>query len=154
MNMLKVRTISLAILLSLVATTMVAQDHRFNPMKFKADLESFITVQACLTPAEAAKFFPLYDEMNNKQRPLYGKIMELKMMKPADEEACRKAIAEIDRLELEIKQIQANYHARFLTVIPASKLYDVIKAEGRFHRQAMKNAARPRPRPPFPPRHR
>ena len=140
-----------------VASTLSAQEHqRFDPMKFKADLESFITVQACLTPAEAAKFFPLYDEMNNKQRPLYGKIMELKMMKPSDEEACRKAIAEIDRLELEIKQIQSNYHARFLTVIPASKLYDVIKAEGRFHRQAMKNAAKPRqrPRPPFPPKNR
>lgn len=117
---------------------------RFNPAKFKADLQQFITLEACLTPHEAAAFFPLYDEMNNKQRVLYDKIRELKRMKPVDEERCKKAIIEIDQLEIEIKQLQSNYHARFLGILSASKLYDVIKAEGKFHRQAMRNAARPR----------
>ena len=116
---------------------------KFNPDKFRADLEKFITVEACLTPAEAAKFFPLYEEMNKKQRALFRQMRELQRMKPADEEACKKAIAESDRIELEMKQIQSNYHTRFLTIIPASKLYDVIRAEERFHRQAVKNAARP-----------
>lgn len=116
---------------------------RFDPAKFRAELEKFITVEACLTPTEAAKFFPLYEEMNKKQRALFRQMRELQRMKPADEEACRQAIAESDRIELEMKQLQANYHTRFLTIIPASKLYDVIRAEGRFHRQAVKNAARP-----------
>lgn len=116
---------------------------KFDPAKLRAELEKFITVEACLTPTEAAKFFPLYEEMNKKQRALFRQMRELQRMKPADEEACRKAIAESDRIELEMKQLQANYHTRFLTIIPASKLYDVIRAEGRFHRQAVKNAARP-----------
>ena len=133
---------SIAALLAILMTVpMVAQDrHGFNPEKFKADLEKFITVEACLTPAEAAKFFPLYDEMNAKQRSLFGKMRELKRMKPADEESCRRVISDIDRLELEIKQVQA--------VISATKLFDVIRAEGKFHREAVKNAAkRPRFRP-------
>ena len=132
-------------LLVLVALPLSAQGPmKFNPEKFKADLQQFITLEACLTPHEAAAFFPLYDELNNKQRVLYDKIRELKRMKPVDEERCKKAIVEIDQLEIEIKQLQSNYHARFLGILPASKLYDVIKAEGKFHRQAMRNAARPR----------
>ena len=132
-------------LLILVALPLSAQGPmKFNPEKFKADLQQFITLEACLTPHEAAAFFPLYDELNNKQRVLYDKIRELKRMKPVDEERCKKAIVEIDQLEIEIKQLQSNYHARFLGILPASKLYDVIKAEGKFHRQAMRNAARPR----------
>ena len=111
--------------LMLTCTAWAQGMQRFNPDKFRADLEKFITVEACLTPAEAAKFFPLYEEMNKKQRALFRQMRELQRM----------------------KQIQANYHTRFLTIISASKLYDVIRAEGKFHRQAVKNAARP---PHFP----
>ena len=32
----------------------------FNPKRFQAELEQFITTNACLTPREAAKFFPVY----------------------------------------------------------------------------------------------
>lgn len=134
----------LMMLFAVASLNVAAQGHnRFNPAKFKADLEKFITVEACLTPREAAAFFPLYDEMNNKQRVLYDKMRELRRMKPIDEERCKKVIAEIDQLEIEIKQLQSNYHARFLSVISASKLFDVIKAESKFHRQAMRNAANP-----------
>ncbi|MBO4820053.1 MAG: hypothetical protein J5548_01120 [Prevotella sp.] len=134
----------LMMLLAVASLNVAAQGHnRFNPAKFKADLERFITVEACLTPREAAAFFPLYDEMNNKQRVLYDKMRELRRMKPIDEERCKKVIAEIDQLEIEIKQLQSNYHARFLSIISASKLFDVIKAESKFHRQAMRNAANP-----------
>lgn len=145
MNKLKHASLWLVILLfTMVTLPLSAQGPmKFNPAKFKADLQQFITIEACLTPHEAAAFFPLYDEMNNKQRVLYDKIRELKRMKPADEERCKKAIIEIDQLEIEIKQLQSNYHARFLGILPASKLYDVIKAESKFHRQAMRNAARP-----------
>ena len=141
-KLLKIQLVT--ILLAMASLNVAAQGHnRFNPAKFKADLEKFITVEACLTPREAAAFFPLYNELNNKQRVLYDKIRELRRMKPADEERCKKVIAEIDQLEIEIKQLQSNYNARFLSVISASKLFDVIKAESKFHRQAMRNAANP-----------
>lgn len=141
-KLLKIQLVT--ILLAMASLNVAAQGHnRFNPAKFKADLEKFITVEACLTPREAAAFFPLYNELNNKQRVLYDKIRELRRMKPADEERCKKVIAEIDQLEIEIKQLQSNYHTRFLAIIPASKLFDVIRAENKFHRQAMRNAASP-----------
>lgn len=115
-----------------------AQGRPFDPAKFQADLERFITVEACLTPSEAAAFFPVYREMLRKQRALYDNMREGRHIKPDTEESAKKAIAEMDWIEIEIKQLQANYHSRFLTIIPARKLYNVIKAEGKFHRMAMK----------------
>ena len=50
-------------------------------------------------------------------------------------------LSQMDQLELEMKQLQMNYHARFLTVISAGKLFDVITAEEKFHRQAVRKAA-------------
>ncbi len=128
------------ILLMTIASLSVtyAQGRPFDPAKFQADLERFITVEACLTPSEAAAFFPVYREMLRKQRALYDNMREGRHIKPDTEESAKKAIAEMDRIEIEIKQLQANYHSRFLTIIPARKLYNVIKAEGKFHRMAMK----------------
>ena len=143
--MKNIEKIGLVLLLMIMSAGNVAAQGRggFDPARFRAELHQFITVEACLTPSEAAAFFPLYDQLNQKQRELYDQIRELKRVKPADEARCKKVIAEIDRLELEIKQLQATYHTKFLAVIPASKLYDVINAEGKFHRRAMRNAARP-----------
>ena len=118
--------------------SMSAQEQKFSPEKFDADLQGFITSQAKLTPQEATKFFPIYKEMQGKQRALYEKQRILGMQRPHDESSCLKAIRERDALDLELKRIQQNYHEKFLEIIPASKLYDVIKAEDRFHRRMIR----------------
>ena len=133
----------LAFCLSLCVADAQGMKH-FDPAKFQADLEQFITVEACLTPSEAAAFFPLYREMTRKQRALYEQMREDRRVNPDSEEAAKQAISEHDRIEIEIKQLQANYHARFIGIITARKLYKVIKAEGKFHRMAMKRAVPPR----------
>lgn len=114
------------------------QPPKFSPEKFQADLEQFITKEACLTPREAAKFFPIYKEMQAKQRSVYERQRQLGWGKPADEKGCEKAIRQRDEYDLELKRIQQTYHNKFLSVIPASKLYDVLKAEDRFHRQMLR----------------
>ncbi len=114
---------------------------QFNPAKFKADLEKFITNEAGLSAGEAAAFFPIYHEMGEKQRVLYNKIRTTKFSKPSGEKEYKKAISDMDRYELEIKQIQSNYHNKALKIISAEKLYNVIRAEEKFHRQAMRKAA-------------
>ena len=53
------------ILLSLVAFAQPPQPPRFNPAKFEADMEQFITTEVGLTPMEASRFFPLFREMQN-----------------------------------------------------------------------------------------
>lgn len=107
----------------------------FNPAKFEADLEQFITVNACLSPSQAASFFPVYRQMIKKQRALFDEMRRLRMTNPKDNEACEEAIRKQDELDIQIKQLQQEYHGRFLMMLPANKVLSIIKAEEKFHRQ-------------------
>lgn len=109
----------------------------FNPAKFEADLEQFITVNACLSPSQAASFFPVYRQMK-KQRALFEEMRRLRMINPKDNEACEEAIRKQDELDIQIKQLQQEYHGRFLMMLPANKVLSIIKAEEKFHRQIFK----------------
>ena len=118
------------------------QQQRFSPERFEAQLQDYITKEAKLTPQEAAKFFPVYKEMQEKQRVVFERQRDLAKTKPADEEGCMKVIKESDEIELELKRIQQTYHGKFLKQLPASKVYDILKAEQRFLRRTMKNWGR------------
>ena len=107
----------------------------FNPAKFEADLEQFITVNACLSPSQAASFFPVYRQMMKKQRALFDEMRRLRMINPKDNEACEEAIRKQDELDIQIKQLQQEYHGRYLMMLPANKVLSIIKAEEKFHRQ-------------------
>ena len=138
---------TLLIVALLMAVTAGAQQPRgqqpkFSPEKFRIEMEQFITQEACLTPQEAAAFFPIFNEMNHKLRLVYERQRQQGRIKPADEKGCRDAIKKRDELDVELKQIQQNYHNKMLNVIPASKLYDVINAEERFHRRELRRWTR------------
>lgn len=113
----------------------------FSPDEFQAQLEQFITRAACLTPKEASEFFPLYNEMMRKQRALHNEMRNCKRIKPADEAECKRCVEKMDKIDIDMKQIQRRYHDKFLQILPAGKVYDVIKAEDKFYRQAFKRAA-------------
>ena len=110
----------------------------FNPAKFEADLEQFITVNACLSPSQAASFFPVYRQMMKKQRALFDEMRRLRMINPKDNEACEEAIRKQDELDIQIKQLQQEYHGRNLMMLPANNVLSIIKAEEKFHRQIFK----------------
>ena len=123
---------------SMLFTVCMAQEKKFSPEKFDAEMTAYITKQAKLTDEEASKFFPLLREMHKKQRCLFKKKRDMGKEKPANEEGCANAIRERDKLEIELKQLEQGYHKKMLQVIPASKLYDAIRAESQFHRQMIK----------------
>ena len=131
--------VTLSVVLFLSVSAFADEPQKFSPEKFQAEMEQFITQEACLSPEEAAKFFPLLREMHQKQRAIHGKIKKECKIKPADEAECKKVVQKRDVYELELKNIQQTYHNKFFSVLPASKVYDVIKAEDRFHRRAFKN---------------
>ncbi len=114
---------------------------RPSPECFQADMEQFVTRKACLTPQEASQFFPVYAEMFRKQREVRDKMKVLKRVKPTTDAECKENILKLDNLEVEMKQIQRAYHEKFMQILPASKVYDVLNAEEQFHRQTFKNMA-------------
>jgi hypothetical protein len=135
--------VSAVLMLMVVLGVKAEEQQKFSPEKFQADLEQFITNEAGLTTEEAAKFFPLYREMQQKQRVVYNKMRELFKI-PSDEAASKRAIQRRDQYELELKQIAQTYHNKFLRVVSATKVYKTIIAEDQFHRRAFRNWGRHR----------
>ena len=132
----KISILLIALMAMVVASAQ--EQKKFSPEKFDADMVAFVTREAAFTQQEADKFFPLFNEMHQKQRALYGRIRQASKQKPADEDACAATIKECDKLNLELKQIEQTYHQKMLKVVSATKVYDAIRAEARFHRQMMK----------------
>ena len=133
------------LMLMVVLGASAEEQQKFSPEKFQADLEQYITTEAGLTNEEAAKFFPLYREMQQKQRVVYNKMHELFKL-PHDEASCKRAVQRRDQLEIELKQIAQTYHNKFLRVLPASKVIGTIIAEDKFHRRAFRKFGQQRNR--------
>ena len=131
--------ISMMFLLTGVLVCQADEPQKFSPEKFQAEMEQFITKEAGLTADEAAKFFPIYREMQQKQRAVFGKMRQEGRVKPTDDASCKKLVQKRDEVELELKKIQQTYHNKFFTVLSASKVFDVLRAEERFHRRAFRN---------------
>ena len=133
------------LMLMVVLGASAEEQQKFSPEKFQADLEQYITTEAGLTNEEAAKFFPLYREMQQKQRVVYNKMHELFKL-PHDEASCKRAVQRRDQLEIELKQIAQTYHNKFLRVLPASKVIGTIIAEDKFHRRVFRKFGQQRNR--------
>ena len=61
---------------------------KFDPKRFEAEMEQFITSQAALSPSEAASFFPVYREMQKKARVLFEEMRRCHMTDLSNQRAC------------------------------------------------------------------
>lgn len=141
------------ILIALIAQTtfIVAQGNhpepqKFDPEEFRQHQHDFISEQAQLTEAEKDVFFPVFDEMKEKERALFAKQRTNKKRPQTDEEY-REAISNYDKLDLELKKLQQNYHQKFLKILSPKKVFKVIRAEDMFRTQMFRNMAKRGPRP-------
>lgn len=140
-NQSDLRRILFLLILTLSISTVNAQNCRFSPEQFEADLERFIVVEAGLSPVESARFFPVYREMRKKQMAIFYEDKEFRHVDTSNEKACAAAIRRHDDNDLEVKKLQREYHSRFLKILPASKVYRIIRAEDNFHRRLFKQRA-------------
>ncbi|MBQ9636881.1 MAG: hypothetical protein IJV36_03155 [Prevotella sp.] len=136
-------TLFLLLAFPVVATAQKEQRPKFDPVKFEAELEQFITTEAGLSPQEAAQFFPVYREMQKKQRVIFDEMRRFRHMDINDNQACEDAIEKQDKMDIQIKEIQQQYHVKFMKVLPAGKVFKILRAEEKFHRQAFKRVAKP-----------
>lgn len=117
---------------------------RFDPQKFQQMVEQMLTKAGELTADEAQLFFPLYNEMRQKQREMGRQIHELKTSCPADSKACSETILKIKRLQVESAELEQDYYKRILRKLPAEKLFKMMKAEDDFHRRMVKREGQQR----------
>lgn len=140
---IKLRILLLFILLlSLCDITYAEKPQKFNPAQFQRDLEQFITEEALLTPSEASVFFPVYREMRNRLWTYICEDRRLCFVDTSNDKACAEAIKRRDAIDIEMKTIQQQYHLRFMALLPASKVFKILRAEDKFHRRLFKTGER------------
>lgn len=135
----RVFVVILAIVLIQQVPICAQSRHKFNPEQFERELEKYIVKQAKLTKTETAKFLPIYREMRAKQHVIFEKNQKKGFPNMQNDKECAEAIRTRDVDDIRMKQIQRTYHNKFLKVLPAKKVMDIIHAEDEFHWNAIQH---------------
>jgi hypothetical protein len=131
-------------ILTICAIGLFAQRHEpIDFDKFKSEKIAFITKAIELTPQEAEKFWPIYNEFEksrfnimNKRRDLDNKLRENKA-KLTDKE-CADISRKMASLHKDEGELMIKYNEEFLKVLPAKKVIELYDAEGNFRRQLLR----------------
>jgi hypothetical protein len=104
---------------------------------YKAKRVSFMTEKLELTPQEAQKFWPLYNEFDQKRGEYHQKRRELEdqvrdRYDSLTEKDFKRLNAEIVDLYLQEANLVKTYNDQFLTVLPVKKVILVGPTENEF----------------------
>ena len=118
---------------------------RLSPEEFRAKQKAFIIEKAGLNKEEAAKFFPVYFELQDKKKALNDKAWGL-LRKGKDDKTTEAQYAEILKGVYDARsasdKLERDYYEKFKKILSNKKIYMVQKAEMRFHRELLKSANR------------
>ena len=118
---------------------------RLSPEEFRAKQKAFIIEKAGLNKEEAAKFFPVYFELQDKKKALNDKAWWL-LRKGKDDKTTEAQYAEILKGVYDARsasdKLERDYYEKFKKILSNKKIYMVQKAEMRFHRELLKSANR------------
>lgn len=137
------------LLISLITAINLSAQHangtrpRFSPEEFKKEMENFIAREADLTEQEQQKFFPMMQEMFNKQRDINRKKREImkKCNSNSSESEYAYAIEQITLLEVKNKEIEKEYYKKFHKALSYKKIYEVRRSLSKFNREIIKKFA-------------
>lgn len=120
-------------------------NQHLSPDAFRAKQKAFVMEKAELTKEEAAKFFPLYFELQDKKKELSDKVW--KLMRQGKEENTTEAqydkiLSEVYDTRIASDKLEKAYYDRFKKVLPCKKLFMIQRAEMRFHRELIKGMHR------------
>lgn len=136
------RLITILVLLAAISLNGLAQykndGQRFSKEEFVRQLEQYVAHEAQLTSKEQAEFFPIFREMHLKMRKVFDAMKKIDSTCPSNDKTCANAIRQKDKMDIELKRIQQQYHNKFLDILPACKVMKAIKAEDKFHRNMLK----------------
>ena len=118
-----------------------AQREGFDPERFEARLTQHIIEAADFNTQEAQTFTAIRKEMHAKQMVIFKRIRQYQRTQENDPKKCRQIIQEMDKMELQLKQLQQTYHNKLLGKLPPEKVFAALKAEAQFHRKSFKKAA-------------
>lgn len=149
-----IRIVALLLVLLTSSTGYAQNQHphrgpRFNPQEYKERMEKFVSKHAGFTQEEASKFFPIFQEMKEKQRNLMKQIQKQKFSKPApgaSDKEYQDIIQNIEKLKVQQAEIEETYYKKMCKAVPAKKVYEAMIAEDLFHRNMLQGFDNRRPK--------
>lgn len=126
-----------------------AQDKKppISKEEFRQRQECYLTEKAGLSKEEAAKFFPIYFELQDKRREINDKgWKQLHRGKNAQttEVEYEEIIENVIKARIEADKLDLQYLQKFRKILPASKIYKLQRAEMKFHRDILKITNQPK----------
>ena len=114
----------------------------FDPVKFRKDLEAYITKEAGLTEDEAKKFFPVFHSSKRELRKLSKQVAVASMRIKKEnltEKQCDQILAEIEENRKRCAEIQNEASKEWRKILPASKILKVFNAEHNFGKRTFRS---------------
>lgn len=128
-------------LFSLTRTAVFAHQEGDWQEKMRAERVAFLTTAMELTPAEAERFWPVYNSMEAERRASFGKVMRA-YKALSDGVAAGKTDKELEVLVNDYTtanknshSIEAKYTPQLVKVLSVSKVAKLFVAEEEFRRQ-------------------
>ncbi|RMG77793.1 MAG: hypothetical protein D6707_10740 [Bacteroidetes bacterium] len=141
------KKMSLVLLLVTTIWSANAQPKKMPPQKMKkeqikAEKIAFITKELQLTPEEAQRFWPVYNEYEAKQEAIHQEHRQLMKQKRENQEPTDKEAEEMLNKYLSLKQqeldIEKEYIEKFKQVLPVKKVGKLMEAEHKFKKELLK----------------
>ncbi len=150
------------LLLSIFTSAAFAQgnkdrDHKADFEQYKAKRVSYMTEKMSLTPSEAQKFWPIYNQFDEQRNKLHQDRRDMeRRVKDNPESISEKECKVLNEKLVGLFQKEADlmklYNDRFLAVLPAKKVVLIGPLENEFRfkmirefRQKEREQAPPRP---------
>lgn len=117
-------------------------DQHLSRDEFRVKQEEYITEKADLSKEEAAKFFPLYFELQDRKKQLNDEAWNL-LRKGKNENTTEAQYGEIMEgvydARIASDRLDKTYFDKFKKILSCKKIYLIQQAEMRFHRELLKN---------------
>lgn len=116
-------------------------NQHLSPEAFRAKQQAYIAEKAGLTNEEAAKFFPVYFELQDRKKQLNDEAWSL--LRKGKEEGTTEAQYEeilegVYDARIAADRLDKTYFEKFKKILSCQKIFLVQKAEMRFHRELLK----------------
>ena len=139
-----IQKLATLLIISCISISIQAQDRKksgFTKEEFRARQEAYLMQKAEITQEEAAKFFPVYFELQDRKKAVNDKAWEQarKGKDPKTSDAEYEQIIEgIVKARIEADKLDLEYLQRFKKIRSPKKIYKLHRAEIRFHRDILK----------------
>ena len=142
---MKAKNILFFVVFLLSSMAIIAQppgeDFHQKSEKIKAMKVEFITAKLELTPAEAEKFWPVYNEFTDKMQTI-AKKRRKKMQANKDKELSDKEVNELIEFNFDTEQkmldLKRDYDKKFKSILPVQKVGKLYQAEMQFKHELLR----------------